>query len=62
LGVYGTSIPIVRIAILSPEAVPFAKVGGLADVSGALTKALRAAGVDSLLVLPLYDSIDRHGL
>jgi starch synthase len=51
-----------RIAILSPEAVPFAKVGGLADVSGALTKALYAAGVDSLLILPLYDAIDRSRL
>jgi len=51
-----------RVAILSPEAVPFAKVGGLADVSGALTKALLAEGVDSLLILPLYDSIDRSGL
>jgi starch synthase len=52
----------VRVAILSPEAVPFAKVGGLADVSGALTKALHAAEVDSLLILPLYDSIDRTRL
>jgi starch synthase len=49
----------VRVAILSPEAVPFAKVGGLADVSGALTKALHAEGVDSFLILPLYDQIDR---
>lgn len=48
-----------RVAILSPEAVPFAKVGGLADVSGALTKALYAAGVDSFLIVPLYDQIDR---
>jgi starch synthase len=48
-----------RIAILSPEAVPFAKVGGLADVSGALNKALDADGVDSSLILPLYDQIDR---
>ena len=51
-----------RVAILSPEAVPFAKVGGLADVSGALTKALHAQGVDSFLILPLYDSIDRSRL
>ena len=51
-----------RVAILSPEAVPFAKVGGLADVSGALTKSLHAEGVDSLLILPLYDSIDRSRL
>ena len=48
-----------RIAILSPEAVPFAKVGGLADVSAALTKALHAEGTDSFLILPLYDQIDR---
>ena len=48
-----------RVAILSPEAVPFAKVGGLADVSGALTKALHAEGVDSFLILPFYDQIDQ---
>ena len=48
-----------RIAILSSEAVPFAKTGGLADVSGALTKALRAQDADSFLVTPLYDQVDR---
>src|ERR1041385_7565258 len=48
-----------RVAILSPEAVPFAKVGGLADVSGALTKALHAEGIDSFLILPFYDQIDQ---
>ena len=49
-----------RIAILSSEAVPFAKTGGLADVAGALTKALHAEGADSLLVIPLFDQIDRN--
>ena len=48
-----------RVAILSSEAVPFAKTGGLADVSGALTKALHAEGADSLLITPLYDQVDR---
>jgi len=48
-----------RIAILTSEAVPFAKTGGLADVSGALPKALRELDVDARLILPLYDSIDR---
>lgn len=48
-----------RVAILSSEAVPFAKTGGLADVSGSLTKALHKESVDSLLVLPLYDQVDR---
>src|ERR1051326_5081019 len=49
-----------RVAILSSEAVPFAKTGGLADVSGALNKALRGEGADSILILPLYDQIDRQ--
>jgi starch synthase len=48
-----------RIAILSSEAVPFAKTGGLADVSAALTKALHAEGAESFLIMPLYDQIDR---
>ena len=48
-----------RVAILSSEAVPFAKTGGLADVSGALTKALHAEAIDSFLILPCYDQIDR---
>jgi len=47
-----------RVAILSSEAVPFAKTGGLADVSGALPNALHAEGIDSLLILPRYDQID----
>jgi starch synthase len=48
-----------RIAILTSEAMPFAKTGGLADVSGALPKALVEVGVDARLLLPLYDQIDR---
>lgn len=48
-----------RVAILSSEAVPFAKTGGLADVAGALTKALHAEGADSFLIMPLYDQVDR---
>jgi starch synthase len=49
-----------RIAILTSEAVPFAKTGGLADVSGALPKALREHDVDARLILPLYEQIDRE--
>jgi starch synthase len=48
-----------RIAILSSEVVPFAKTGGLADVSGALPNALREQDVDARVFLPLYDQIDR---
>ena len=48
-----------RVAILTSEAMPFAKTGGLADVSGALPKALVENDVDAKLILPLYDQIDR---
>lgn len=43
-----------RVAILSAEAVPYSKTGGLGDVAGALPKALKRIGVDSLLVTPCY--------
>jgi len=47
-----------RIAIVSPEAVPFAKTGGLADVAGALPKELARAGHEVRLVMPKYKVID----
>jgi starch synthase len=40
--------------------VPFAKTGGLGDVSGALPKALVSAGVDAFIVHPLYATTDRR--
>jgi len=43
-----------KVLFVSSEAVPFAKMGGLADVSGALPKALKGIGVDVRLVLPFY--------
>lgn len=49
-----------RVAFLTSEAVPFAKTGGLGDVSGALPKALAAAGVDACIVHPLYATTDRR--
>ena len=48
-----------RVLIASSEIVPFAKTGGLADVTGALAKALRRIGVEADCVLPLYRSVDR---
>ena len=51
-----------RIAILSSEVVPFAKTGGLADVAGALPKALAKHGVDARVIMPLYQQIDRSVL
>ncbi len=43
-----------RVAVLSSEAVPYSKTGGLADVAGALPKALREIGADALLITPCY--------
>lgn len=43
-----------KILIAAAEAVPFAKVGGLADVTGALPKALKRMGHDVRVVLPKY--------
>lgn len=55
-----TSKPL-RILFVSPEAVPFAKTGGLADVAGALPLALARLGHDVRLVLPRYRTIDGPG-
>ena len=43
-----------RVAVISAEAVPYSKTGGLGDVAGALPKALKRAGVDSVLITPCY--------
>jgi starch synthase len=53
------TIQAMRVAILSSEVVPFAKTGGLADVAGALPKALAQRDVDARIILPLYQQIDR---
>lgn len=49
-----------KIAFLASEAVPFVKSGGLADVVGALSKALAARGHDVIVIVPRYASIDTH--
>jgi starch synthase len=48
-----------KILIATPEAVPYAKTGGLADVAGTLLKEFRQRGLDASLVLPLYGSVKR---
>ncbi len=52
-----TSKPL-KILLVSPEAVPFAKTGGLADVAGALPRELARLGHSVRLIIPRYSSID----
>ncbi len=47
-----------KILILAAEVVPFAKTGGLADVAGALPKAVRNLGHDVRVAMPRYGRID----
>src|ERR1700733_15052504 len=51
-----------KICFASAEVTPFAKAGGLADVSGALLKYLHADGHDIRLFMPGYSSIKRDEL
>lgn len=46
-----------NVMFVSPEAVPFAKTGGLADVAGALPIALSKLGMRVCLLMPLYGMI-----
>ena len=46
-----------NILFAASEAVPFVKSGGLADVAGSLSKAVRNRGHACRVVLPLYDTI-----
>jgi starch synthase len=51
-----------KILFVTPEAVPFAKTGGLADVAGALPKSLRALGCEIKCVMPYYRMVKESGL
>ena len=49
-----------KVLYAASEAYPFAMSGGLADVAGALPKALRKRFVGCRIVLPLYGSISEE--
>jgi len=48
------------IVMFSAEGAPFVKVGGLADVVGALPKVLEGLGAPVIIVLPAYRTIARE--
>ncbi len=47
-----------NIVMIASECVPYVKTGGLADVVGALPKALKALGHNVKVILPKYSKID----
>ena len=47
-----------RIVIVASEVVPFAKTGGLADVTGALPKALATLGHQVSVIMPRYPMVE----
>jgi starch synthase len=51
---------VLHVGLVSAEAVPYVKVGGLADVCGTLPRELERAGARATLVVPGYRSIDRE--
>ena len=50
-----------RICQVSAEVTPFAKTGGLGDVTGALTRTLNARGHDARLFMPAYSTVENLG-
>ncbi len=54
-------MPPLKILFVTPEVDPFVKVGGLADMVGALPKELAALGHDVRVVCPAYGSIKVEG-
>ncbi len=50
-----------KILFVSSESIPFAKTGGLADVSGSLSKALSGMGHDVRVVMPYYERVKKGG-
>lgn len=51
-----------NVIIVSPEATPYAKTGGLADVAGSLPVALKNLGCKPVLFLPYYRTVALSGL
>jgi starch synthase len=57
----GDLVSLMRILFIASEVTPFAKTGGLADVAGALPRALQRLGHDVRIILPYYQSVEERG-
>ncbi|MDF1535249.1 MAG: glycogen synthase GlgA [bacterium] len=55
------SEPRLKVLMVTAEAAPFAKVGGLGDVAGTLPPRLAELGMDVRVVLPCYREVRRRG-
>jgi starch synthase len=51
-----------RVVMAASECVPFAKTGGLADVVGALPRALQRLGLEVSVIMPAYGSVSSTGV
>jgi len=51
-----------KVLLCASEGTPYIKTGGLADVIGALPKALKANGLDVRVFLPYYKKIKEKGI
>lgn len=52
-------ICLMKVLFVTAEAIPFAKTGGLGDVSGTLPRALEKEGIEIILIMPRYYVVDR---
>lgn len=57
---HGRRVSRPTVVFVASEAVPFAKTGGLADVTGALIKELAEIGCRTILILPKYQTISEE--
>ncbi|HUG38614.1 MAG TPA: glycogen/starch synthase, partial [Candidatus Limnocylindrales bacterium] len=52
--------PRLRILVIASEVAPFARTGGLGDVTSALPHALQGLGHDVRVLMPKYRGVDEH--